>query len=416
MASVYFNDKFISRGKGNSASQAAAYRSGEKVREETPVYKTKAKHQDNLDNGILSDRFRKQLENKGIRLSDNASVSQESNRWVIADGQSSYSIREDIVGKTNPRPQLSIYHNTTIDYTRKQQVIASWILAPDDAPLWVYNRSDLWTTVSAYEPHKSAQVARELTIGLHRELTLEQNKQLIHDFVQDHYVSKGMIADVALHEADASDGGKNTHAHVLLTLRDLEGNGFAKTKNQQWNSWGNRKQQLKDERDAWESYSNTHLEDAKTDTSISMKSYRERGINKIPQAHMGKDAWHKENRKNEETVIGNHNRRVAHRNTVIDHMQPPVPMIPEMEIDSDFLSQVEFDTPDGMTPELLHHREQVVAYMEHTGSLSTEEYVILARRLESEQGGRDAAILQKHAGWVHGVMQEREENYEPERT
>ena len=56
----------------HSAAQASSYRAGEKVRDEDLIYKTKAKHQEQLDNGIISEKLRKQLADKEIELSNKA--------------------------------------------------------------------------------------------------------------------------------------------------------------------------------------------------------------------------------------------------------------------------------------------------------------------------------------------------------
>ena len=45
----------------------------------------------------------------------------------------------------------------------------------------------------------NAQLARNFIIALPKELSLEENKALIREFVRENFVSKGMIADLALH-------------------------------------------------------------------------------------------------------------------------------------------------------------------------------------------------------------------------
>ena len=52
-------------------------------------------------------------------------------------------------------------------------------------------------------------------LAIPREILLEQYADLIRDYCQEFFVSKGMIADFAIH--DKGDG--NPHAHILLTMR-----------------------------------------------------------------------------------------------------------------------------------------------------------------------------------------------------
>lgn len=42
------------------------------------------------------------------------------------------------------------------------------------------------------------------------------------------FVSRGMVADIAVHNKVASDGQKKPHAHVMPTIRPIEGDGFGK--------------------------------------------------------------------------------------------------------------------------------------------------------------------------------------------
>ena len=102
-------------------------------------------------------------------------------------------------------------YGLTHDYSRKQGVEHSEILAPEDAPAWVYDRQTLWNTVEATEKRKDSQLAREIEIGLPVELTHNENVELIREYVKSQFVSKGMIADFSIHEDDPN----NPHAHVL---------------------------------------------------------------------------------------------------------------------------------------------------------------------------------------------------------
>jgi hypothetical protein len=105
------------------------------------------------------------------------------------------------------------------DFTPKRGIEWTGILAPENAPPWVYDRQKLWNVVEASETRVNSRLAREVEITLPRELTPEQCKALVHAFVRKEFVSKGMVVNVAIHRPDASDGKKQPHAHVLLTTR-----------------------------------------------------------------------------------------------------------------------------------------------------------------------------------------------------
>ncbi len=44
-----------------------------------------------------------------------------------------------------------------------------------------------------------------------------------------------MVADVAIYNPPASDGGEQLHAHVMLTNRRLDGEGLAARQAREWN-------------------------------------------------------------------------------------------------------------------------------------------------------------------------------------
>lgn len=111
----------------------------------------------------------------------------------------------------------------TKDYPRDVQPIA-FILAPENAPKWVYDRQKLWSEVEKVEKRKDSQLAREINIALPVELSNEQQEKLVREFVSDNFVSNGMIADVAIHRDDIN----NPHFHVMLTTRHIDENGFGK--------------------------------------------------------------------------------------------------------------------------------------------------------------------------------------------
>lgn len=121
------------------------------------------------------------------------------------------------------------------DYTRKRGVLSAEILTPPNTPAWMEDRAQLWNAVEKAEKRKDAQLARDLLLSLPHELTPEQRRDLVREFVLTEFVAKGMIADVAIHAPDRGADERNYHAHVLLTMRELAGNGFG-LKAREWNA------------------------------------------------------------------------------------------------------------------------------------------------------------------------------------
>lgn len=145
----------------------------------------------------------------------------------------------------------------THDYTRKGGVSHSEIMAPANVPEWMRDRQQLWNAVEAVEKRKDAQVAREFEISIPRELTREQGIAAVQGFARDELVSRGMIADINVHEPKASDGEKQPHAHILVTTRELTAEGFG-GKAREWND----KALLEHWRATWSAHANKALEQA----------------------------------------------------------------------------------------------------------------------------------------------------------
>ena len=61
-------------------------------------------------------------------------------------------------------------------------------------------------------------------LAIPRELPRSQYADLIRDYCREFFVSKGMIADFAIH--DKGDG--NPHAHILFTMRGMDEQGAPK--------------------------------------------------------------------------------------------------------------------------------------------------------------------------------------------
>ena len=135
----------------------------------------------------------------------------------------------------------------TKDYSKKGATEFSGIFAPKDAPDWTQDRSELWNRAEAAERQKNGQPARNVILSFPHEIDEQGRKWLVKDFAREQFARQGMIADVNLHPPDKGGDQRNYHAHILLTMRKLDGDDFAKTKCRDWNS----KEQLHEWRAQW---------------------------------------------------------------------------------------------------------------------------------------------------------------------
>lgn len=114
------------------------------------------------------------------------------------------------------------------DYVKKRGNVYSEIFLPSNAPTEWQNRAELWNAVEAAEKSKDSRLARELIVALPVELQLDEWKSILHKFIKENCVDKGMCADVNIHDTD----GHNPHAHILLTVRPLDEKGKWQAKTQ----------------------------------------------------------------------------------------------------------------------------------------------------------------------------------------
>jgi Ti-type conjugative transfer relaxase TraA len=156
-----------------------------------------------------------------------------------------------------------------LDYTRKGGVEHTEILAPDHAPSWVFDRAELWNRVEEAEIRKDAQLAREVEIALPIELNEESQVELVRDFAKEAFVSKGMVTDIAIHR----DNPDNPHAHILLTTRTLDGDGFGK-KERSWNAT----EELRHWRSLWAETANQALRERGLDIRIDHRTLEAQGL------------------------------------------------------------------------------------------------------------------------------------------
>ena len=192
------------------------------------------------------------------------------------------------------------------NYYPREVKPVTFILKPEHAPEWALNRERLWNEVEKAEVRKDAQLAREVVVALPIELSDKEQEKLVREYVEENFVAKGMVVDVAIHR----DNEGNPHAHIMATIRpfNLDGTWGNKSKtvylkdengNQLYTKNGNRrnrkvslegwddKQNLYEWRTNWASITNKYLEKNGFSIRISEKSYHELGEDKIPTIHEG---------------------------------------------------------------------------------------------------------------------------------
>lgn len=172
----------------------------------------------------------------------------------------------------------------THNFTQKSDVVSKEILLPKNAPKWMENREKLWNAVEQTEKRKDAQLAREINVALPRELSPDQNWQLLKEFTQKEFVDKGIVADVTFHGGHKG-GEDQPHGHLMLTMREVTPEGFG----QKVRAWNN-KELLNEWREHWAEHCNRELAKQGFDIRIDNRTLEAQKINLEPQTKIGAKA------------------------------------------------------------------------------------------------------------------------------
>lgn len=181
------------------------------------------------------------------------------------------------------------------DYRRKPDVPACGIELPDgmDAP-WALDRQSLWNAAEAAERRKDAQTAREFELALPGELSEERNIELARSFAGELAEEYGCAADWAIHGAPRGGDGRNAHAHILITVREVLPDGLGgKIRLVQEQARLKRegrppsREQLRVIRERWAELANHALAEAGLDVRIDHRSHEAREAGIIPTRHVG---------------------------------------------------------------------------------------------------------------------------------
>src|SRR5690606_5641652 len=131
---------------------------------------------------------------------------------------------------------------------------------------------------------------------------------LARDFAQAEFVDQGMIADVNVHWDIGEDGMPKPHAHVMLTMRSVDEDGFG-PKVREWN----RTEMVERWRERWAELANERLAELDIDARIDHRSLEAQGIGLEPQSQIGAPAQRIETRSVEGEGIQAADRAEMHR-------------------------------------------------------------------------------------------------------
>lgn len=331
----------------------------------------------------------------------------------------------------------------THDYTKKRGVVYNEVMLPQNAPKEYQNREVLWNEVQKAEKHPKAQLARDIEVGLPREMSREQQIQCVRDYVKNNFTKEGMCADVAIH--DKKDG--NPHAHILLTMRGIKENGTWDAKKRSvfkldengeripvidketglqkirdrgekgiefvWeretiptNDW-NEQYKAEEWRKAWAEECNKYLSQ---EQKIDHRSYKRQGIDKAPTIHEG----HKAREMEKEGAVSDRceiNRQIKERNARNEQLKEITKQIVRdkvreineqiQRIRADFGRKLKRDASRDARP---------VSELVGNGSGERET---LYRERQAQSANRETQCGERQVEWRKREVEQREQQAQP---
>ena len=271
---------------------------------------------------------------------------------------------------------FSEYDQKHKDYRKKEGVVYTEIMLPSHAPPEYADREQLWNAVEAVENQWNSQLARRFVLALPREVPEELYPQMVQDYCNQFFVSKGMIVDFAIH--DPNPLGHNPHCHVMLTMRamdehgkwlpkarkvyDLDENGERiRLPSGNWKShkentvdW-NEQYHGQEWRTGWETVQNRYLEMVNSPVRVDLRSYEKQGLDIIPTVHMGAAVTQME-RRGIQTNIGNLNRDIKSANRMMTVIRNTIQNLREwisdiLEARKELLAE---NKPETASPDLIN--------------------------------------------------------------
>ncbi len=191
------------------------------------------------------------------------------------------------------------------DYGSKNDVLVSRVLVLEGTLEWTKSSSTLWNAVEQFEDHvaslrfrgnerdperharsfeakqkflSSTQTAQTIMGAIPLEFTPQQAEACVEEFLQERFVSRGLIVEYAIHW----DKG-NPHFHGLITRRPLVDGQFAIRKDREIVT----KAALFETRKRWEIVANKHLALGGHEVRMDSRSYEAQGLDLTPTRHEG---------------------------------------------------------------------------------------------------------------------------------
>lgn len=176
------------------------------------------------------------------------------------------------------------------DYRRRHGVLDARIQLPGGRH--VADRQQFWNGVEVHHRRRDAVIAREVVLALPTELDGDERAALAFGFAREIADEFGVGVDCALHAPSRDGDDRNHHAHLLMTACGVDAQGVFGKKAERLDPIACRRSGAADSvswlRPRWQDAVNAALARKGSAERIDHRSFKVRGIERLPTEHVGK--------------------------------------------------------------------------------------------------------------------------------
>lgn len=199
-------------------------------------------------------------------------------------------------------------------YHRRDDVLHWEVYQPPNAPSQFNNLQYLCNAINEAEKRYDSRTGREFICSLPNELLPSELIEIVDEYVEEHFVKKGLCAVAAIHEGqNENDPSKdNPHVHIIVSTRTVGSNGFNVKKDREHD----KKRYVEIWREGWADVQNRAYERNGLEIRVSHKSLKVQGIHRKPIPYLSRIDYQKEER-GIRTAAGDRRRAVQEDNLML---------------------------------------------------------------------------------------------------
>lgn len=208
--------------------------------------------------------------------------------------------------------KLRDYRKNRTYYNHRKDVVWQKVFLPNNVPLEFRDPQYLCDEIEGAEARRDARTARQFIASLPNELPPGEQVRIVHEFIEQNFVSCGLCAIAAIHRGHNREEPtkNNPHVHIIVPTRTVGSNGFCRKKDREHNQ----RKYIGIWREQWAEKVNLAYERNGLDLRVSHESLEVQGKrDREPTIHLSRIDWQKEQR-GERTRTGDRKRAIATHN------------------------------------------------------------------------------------------------------